>query len=194
MVLVAQSVRALVCGTKSRGFEPHLAPKMGNKTYKGEIESLSEKQIFVFGSNTQGRHGKGGALKAKQKFGAIYGQAEGLQGQSYAIITKDISSYPHKRNDIMSIVKQIIELYRLADTMTEYEFYVCYAGSGTNLNGYSPKEMASMFAKGSISENIVFEEEFYNLILAEKQKLMDLVKNYGNFELKKEMKKEEDNL
>lgn len=185
MVLVAQSVRALVCGTKGRGFEPHLAPKMGNKTYKGEIESLTEKQIFVFGSNTQGRHGKGGALKAKQKFGAIYGQAEGLQGQSYAIVTKDISSYPHKSNDIKSIITQIRVLYKLADEMPDYEFYVCYSGSGVNLNGYSPKEMSSMFARGFISTNIVFEEEFYEFILTEKQRMDDLKNKYGNFELRK---------
>ncbi len=157
-----------------------------NKTYKGQIETLTEKQIFVFGSNTQGRHGKGGALTAKQKFGAIYGQAEGLQGQSYAIITKDISSYPHKSNDIKSIVKQIRELYRFADTMPDYEFYVCYSGNGTNLNGYSPKEMASMFAKGWISKNIVFEEEFFGLIKSEIKRISELVKNYGNFELKKD--------
>lgn len=159
-----------------------------NKTYKGEIESLTEKQIFVFGSNTQGRHGKGGALKAKQKFGAIYGQAEGLQGQSYAIITKDISCFPHKSNDVMSIVTQIRKLYECAFAMKDHEFYVCYAGSGTNLNGYSPKEMASMFSKGFIPENVIFEEEFFNLILIEKQKLKDLINKVTN------MKKEEDNL
>ena len=28
MVVVAQLVRALVCGTKGRGFEPHLPPKI----------------------------------------------------------------------------------------------------------------------------------------------------------------------
>ena len=30
MVVVAQSVRALVCGTRGRGFEPHLPPKKKN--------------------------------------------------------------------------------------------------------------------------------------------------------------------
>lgn len=59
--------------------------------YKGIITELPENGIFVFGSNTQGRHGKGAALLAKNKFGAIYGQAKGLQGQSYAIITKDLT-------------------------------------------------------------------------------------------------------
>ena len=37
------------------------------------ITQLEPNQIFVFGSNTQGRHGKGAALTAKNKFGAVYG-------------------------------------------------------------------------------------------------------------------------
>lgn len=45
--------------------------------------------VFVFGSNLAGRHGKGAALWARQHRGAVYGQAEGLQGNSYAIPTKD---------------------------------------------------------------------------------------------------------
>ena len=46
------------------------------KTYTGMIDKLNENQIFVFGSNTEGRHGKGSALKAKNNFGAIYGKSE----------------------------------------------------------------------------------------------------------------------
>ena len=44
-------------------------------------------KIFVFGSNLAGRHGKGAALFARQKHGAIHGQGVGLQGTSYAIPT-----------------------------------------------------------------------------------------------------------
>lgn len=183
MVLVAQSVRVLVCGTKGRGFEPHLAPKM-NKTYKGEIESLTEKQIFVFGSNTQGRHGKGGALTAKQKFGAIYGQAEGLQGQSYAIVTKDLTKKEHPSILVSSIKEQIILLYYYADKQPDLEFFIAYNGNKINLNGYSNKEMASMFALTQIPTNIVFEEGFYKLILEYKEKIYKLT----------QMKKEKDNL
>jgi len=40
MVVVAQSVRALVCGTRGRGFEPHLPPK--EKTRK-----LCNAQLFL---------------------------------------------------------------------------------------------------------------------------------------------------
>jgi hypothetical protein len=36
--------------------------------------------VFVFGSNTEGRHGAGAAKVAKDKFGAKYGQAKGMQG------------------------------------------------------------------------------------------------------------------
>jgi hypothetical protein len=37
-----------------------------------------ENTIFVFGSNPEGRHGSGAAKVAKDKFGAVYGQGEGL--------------------------------------------------------------------------------------------------------------------
>ena len=53
------------------------------KTYNGKITELKENQIFVFGSNTEGRHGKGAALLAFEKFGAIYGKSEGRMGQCY---------------------------------------------------------------------------------------------------------------
>lgn len=41
--------------------------------------------VFVFGSNQAGRHGKGAALEAVRKWGAIYGQGWGRQGDSYAM-------------------------------------------------------------------------------------------------------------
>jgi hypothetical protein len=52
-------------------------------------ELLGDNGIFVFGSNTAGRHGKGAALYAVQHFGAIYGQGYGLQGRAFAVPTKD---------------------------------------------------------------------------------------------------------
>ena len=53
------------------------------KHYTGNIIP-EENTVFVFGSNPEGRHGAGAAKIAKEKFGAIYGQGEGLQGSSYA--------------------------------------------------------------------------------------------------------------
>ncbi|HAR37614.1 MAG TPA: hypothetical protein DCS09_02990, partial [Porphyromonadaceae bacterium] len=51
------------------------------------ITVLAADEIFVFGSNLGGNHGGGAALVAWKKFGAIYGQGVGLQGQSYGIPT-----------------------------------------------------------------------------------------------------------
>ena len=51
------------------------------------ITELKENEIFVFGSNLAGSHGGGAALLAYNRFGAIWGQGVGLQGQSYGIPT-----------------------------------------------------------------------------------------------------------
>jgi len=51
------------------------------------ITELKPNEIFVFGSNLAGAHGGGAARVARNKFGAIWGQGVGLQGQSYAIPT-----------------------------------------------------------------------------------------------------------
>ena len=134
------------------------------KTYKGDIESLNYNQIFVFGSNTEGRHGKGAALIARQKFGAIYGQARGLQGHSYAIVTKDLTKNSHPSITQKEIKEQIQELYSFAE-ICQLEYLVAYKGNSTTLNGYTIKQMAKLFAcDGWIPDNIVFEEEFAKLV------------------------------
>lgn len=135
-----------------------------NKTYSGMIDKLNPNQIFVFGSNTQGRHGKGAALTARNKFGAIYGQAEGLQGQSYAIITKDLTKTIHPSRTKEQIIEQINKLYDFANENPDKEFLVAYSGTGSNLNNYSNQEMADMFNRPFIPNNITFESEFFKLM------------------------------
>ncbi|MBO5614830.1 MAG: hypothetical protein J5932_01735, partial [Prevotella sp.] len=51
------------------------------------VRSLKADEVFVFGSNLHGHHAGGAAMAAVMKFGAIWGQGVGLQGQSYAIPT-----------------------------------------------------------------------------------------------------------
>ena len=57
-----------------------------NRITSDNITKLNKNEIFVFGANIAGRHGKG-AAKTALKWGAIYGQGEGLQGQTYGIPT-----------------------------------------------------------------------------------------------------------
>ncbi len=52
-----------------------------------QVNSLQPDEVFVFGSNLQGNHAGGAAAMSVSKFGAVYGQGTGLQGQSYAIPT-----------------------------------------------------------------------------------------------------------
>ena len=51
------------------------------------ITELKPGEIFVFGSNLKGAHGGGAALLAWKKWGAVWGQGAGLQGQTYGIPT-----------------------------------------------------------------------------------------------------------
>lgn len=134
-------------------------------TYSGQITELEPNGIFVFGSNTQGRHGKGAALVARKLFGAVYGQARGRQGQSYAIVTKDLTK-PYNEPSVIKedIRKEIATLYEYARENPELNFFVAYSGNGVNLNNYSNEEMAEMFNQIPIPINVIFEENFLNLI------------------------------
>ena len=134
------------------------------KTYSGFIHYLNKDQIFVFGSNTQGRHGKGAALTARLRFGAIYGQPEGLQGKSFAIITKDLTKKTHPSRTPAQVVSQIEKLYKYATLHPDKEFIIAYKCGNCNLNAYSSHDMAKMFASRDIPANIVFDRQFYELV------------------------------
>jgi len=142
------------------------------RTYKGRLVTLPENGVFVFGSNTEGRHGKGAALDARTYFGAEQGNANGPQGRSYAIITKDLTKTKHPSVDAVTIALQALGLYLYASQNPYKKFYVAYSGTGTNLNGYTNEEMALMFCGPhyvEIPDNIIFEEEFWKLIVNKKE-------------------------
>jgi hypothetical protein len=116
-----------------------------------------KKQIFVFGSNLAGRHGKGAALTALRKYGAIYGIGKGLQGNSYAIPTKD--------SDIRTLSLKTIELYvkdflNFAVKNPDMEFILTPIGCG--LAGYTPEQIAPFF-KGH-SDNVVLPDSFKEIL------------------------------
>lgn len=134
------------------------------KTYK-KLPEPSPEKILVFGSNTQGRHGKGAALLARQEWGAKYGQARGLQGNSYAVVTKDLTQLFHPSIPEISILIEIDKFYTFAKLSPDKEFYVVYKGDGNNLSGYSPLQMAKMFGVFiNIPDNVYFEEIFARLV------------------------------
>lgn len=98
------------------------------------------KAIFVFGSNLAGRHGAGAALSALREHGAIYGQGVGLQGNSYAIPTKDENVITLPINKIKKYVDGFV---RFAKLNPEMKFQVTRIGCG--LAGYEDTDIAPLF-------------------------------------------------
>lgn len=120
--------------------------------------------IFVFGSNLAGRHGKGDALTARQRHGAIYGQGEGLQGQSYAIPTKDgrpgrpALTDPRATLPLAQIAEGVTRFVAFAQAHPELEFEIMPVGCG--LAGYRPIDIAPLFrqAPSNCAFNAVFAD------------------------------------
>lgn len=91
------------------------------------IKKLKQNEIFVFGANRQGRHGKGSALTARLNFGAIYGQPDGLQGQSYGIITKELrKNYPPV--SLKEVRLGVDKFIKFASENKDLTFYVVEIG------------------------------------------------------------------
>lgn len=146
-----------------------------------KIEKLKENEIFVFGSNPQGFHGAGGA-KAAISFGAIMGQGRGLMGQSYGLVTKNLTAgFTEKATGILydkdgycsvskdQIKANIDELYDFANKSENVnkKFLITFQyetwPNGTpkkSLNGYTSEEMFQMFVRDNIPENIVFHDSY----------------------------------
>lgn len=101
------------------------------------------RQIFGFGSNNEGRHGRGDALIARTQHGAIYGQAMGLQGNSYAIITKDLRK-GFRSVPLVWINIQVQAMFFRALTDLRNDV-INMSAIGCGLAGYTPEEIAPMF-------------------------------------------------
>lgn len=118
------------------------------------ITDLKENEIFVFGSNLEGAHGGGAAKAAHEKFGAIWGQGTGLQGQSYGI--------PTMHGGVEEIQPFVEEFIDFAAEHPELTFLVTRVGCG--IAGFHDTEMAPLFARAGEVENIYLPESFWNII------------------------------
>ena len=115
------------------------------------IRSLKDNEIFVFGSNLQGMHGGGAARVAVERFGAVMGQGVGLQGQSYAI--------PTMQGGPKTILPYVEEFIQFAQQHSELTFLVTMIGCG--IAGFTPQEIAPLFAGAVEVENIHLPEDFW---------------------------------
>lgn len=160
---------------------------MKYKYWRGTPDlEMKGNNVFVAGTNTEGRHGKG-AAKLALEFGAKYGQARGLQGNAYGLVTKNLTAgYLEKSTGIVyerygersvspeQIRANIQELYDFAISRPELIFHLGYRFWGNpdgtakrSLNGYDSLEMYRMFTVDiDVPDNIRFHESFKFLELS----------------------------
>ncbi|MCQ2229986.1 MAG: hypothetical protein MJZ13_09630 [Bacteroidales bacterium] len=125
-----------------------------NRITPAHISSLKENEIFVFGSNLQGRHGGGAAHAAHIYFGAVWGQGVGLQGQSYAI--------PTMQGGPETIKPYVDEFIAFAKQHSDLIFYVTPIGCG--IAGFVPSDIAPLFAEAKDVENIFLPNSFWDIL------------------------------
>ena len=126
----------------------------GNRVTPEYIDHLAPNEVFVFGSNVNGNHNGGAALHALHLFGAIMGQGEGIQGNSYAIPTTGIS--------YDELGEAICRFTEFAAQHPETHFYVTRIGCGNA--GYSVKEVAPHFKRCMLMENVSLPEDFWAIL------------------------------
>jgi hypothetical protein len=125
------------------------------RTHNGFIKQLKPNEIFVFGSNLSGIHGKG-AAKLARRWGAKLGQGEGLAGNTYALPTvKAKITGPLSLTQIKDHVDKFLEC---AAANPELDFLVTEVGCG--LACHKVEEIAPLFKSGAELPNLVFPTSF----------------------------------
>ena len=125
----------------------------GPRVTPSRVMSLESNEIFVFGSNASGFHAGGAAALAMHHFGAIWGQGEGLQGQSYAIPTME---------GLDSMRAAVERFTQFAVQHPEHRFIVTRVGCG--IAGHSVKEVAPLFSGCVSLENVTLPSDFWDVL------------------------------
>lgn len=123
------------------------------------ITALGPNEVFVFGSNRIGKHGKGAAKTALQ-WGAKWGVGEGLMGRTYGIPTKGHDmrvSLP-----LEQIALHVARFRSYAAAHPELVFLVTEIGCG--LANYAPKDIAPLFAACRTMSNVRLPVRFIRVI------------------------------
>ncbi|MGP1715766.1 MAG: A1S_2505 family phage non-structural protein [Methylophilus sp.] len=105
-------------------------------------------EVFVFGSNLKGRHGKGAALIAQNEYGAVYGVGKGFAGRSYALPTRDANELSVKKAEVRSlsldeVENSISDFIKFAGDNLDKRFYVTRVGC--TLAGFKDSDIGPLF-------------------------------------------------
>lgn len=114
------------------------------------IHSLEENEVFVFGSNIHGHHNGGAARFALDQFGALNGQSEGIQGQSYAIPT-DGNTFEELKEAVGRFTDYVV-------MHPQNKFMLTAVGCGAA--GYSVDQIAPLFTQAYSFGNVYVPQSF----------------------------------
>ena len=131
------------------------------------ITELKDNEIFVFGSNTMGKNIGGAARVAQEKYGAEWGNAVGLKGQSYAIPTLRFSNTELGYSDklpLEEIGNHIKDYVEFAWDHQEYIFLTTLIGCG--IAGFTIEEIGNLFVGLNLPDNLILPVEFEKIIIA----------------------------
>lgn len=135
---------SLKCLYSSKG----CANAEGKPSTPAHLTKLAPNEIFVFGSNKEGRHGGGAATDAARYFGAQWGVGVGRTGQSYAIPTMDGS---------LDLIAEYVEGFRCyAVCHPELTFYVTPIGCG--IAGWKEEQIAPLFSFAHTMANVILPQ------------------------------------
>ncbi len=126
---------------------------MSNRITPDFIYSLNSNEIFVFGCRNSGRHFDGASAYAMEHFGAVMGQREGIQGQSYAIPT-------------IGGTIGLADIRESVNRFTEYAaanpgLYFLVTPIGCGGGGWSPRKIAPLFSEASKLWNVSLPMAFW---------------------------------
>lgn len=128
---------------------------INQRTTPDYITSLQPGEIFVFGSNLAGMHGGGAARIARLHFGAVLGNGDGPQGQSYAI--------PTMQGGVDTIRPYVDKFIDYAKAHPAQTFLVTPIGCG--IAGFTPEDIAPLFVRAISVENIHLPESFWDELI-----------------------------
>ncbi|WP_208645500.1 A1S_2505 family phage non-structural protein [Mucilaginibacter endophyticus] len=134
------------------------------KITPSKITKLKKNEVFVFGSNLLGNHAGGAARLAVEQFGAINGQAEGLQGQSYAIPTLNKNM---EKISLDVLQYHVNKFANDVEATPKLQFLLTDVGCG--IAGFKAEEVAPLFTElyKKNLPNISFPKSFVDLLITE---------------------------
>ena len=118
------------------------------------ITDVKNDEVFVFGSNLQGRHAGGAARVAYDKFGAEWGNGVGMQGRCYAI--------PTMHGGVADIKPYVDDFIEYARNNTDKFFYVTRIGCG--IAGFDDADIAPLFRNALALNNVCLPKTFIDVM------------------------------